>query len=492
MSGEDLDRRSFFRHGLRKVLQSVADSVSDQLGSSPPLERGPQPQSWSRLRPPGALAEAAFLEACTRCDACFDACPVDAIVAVPPPAADAGTPQIIARQAACVACDSLACTQVCEPGALQPLRSKHEVAMGQAIVDPNSCVTFHGQACDACITVCPTQPSALALVDGHPSVASDRCIGCGLCEQLCPTEPRGIAVHDPERELDLRAWVATLDASAAPQDAAEVAEASPTPEPERRTSRRVEPIAPEELEEPQATVPRRAAAALLTAAPVFALLAVLGWLGLLLGAPINPAPDFSAAALAGDFLLCLLFVVPHSVLARGIGRRWLNMPLGPCGERPLYVLVSAATLLALSTFWQTSGPVLWNFEGVIGVAVRIVQAAGLVLAAWAALVVGGAHLLGLPHLRALARGRNEPAAELVALPPYSWLRQPLNLGVLIALVCMPQVTVDRLLLGLVFGIWILFAAPYEERDAEMQFGEGYAVYRSRTPRWFPTRRSGDS
>ena len=51
----------------------VADKVEDALvGSGPAL-----------LRPPGALDEFAFLTACTRCDKCLPACPVDAIVGAP-------------------------------------------------------------------------------------------------------------------------------------------------------------------------------------------------------------------------------------------------------------------------------------------------------------------------------------------------------------------------------------------------------------------------
>ena len=180
--------------------------------------------------------------------------------------------------------------------------------------------------------------------------------------------------------------------------------------------------------------------------------------------------------------------MPNSLFARGLGRRWLNIPFGPCGERPLYVFISGVTLLLLSWLWQPFGPVLWATEGVMQILMRIIQFGGMVLAAWAAFVVGGAYMLGLPHLRALSFGRKEPSAELVALPPYSFLRQPLNMGVLISLAAMPEVTLDRLVLGIVFAGWILFVAPYEERDAEMEFGEGYTVYRDRTPRWIPRRK----
>ena len=54
-----------------------------------------------------------------------------------------------------------------------------------------------------------------------------------------------------------------------------------------------------------------------------------------------------------------------------------------------------------------------------------------------------------------------------------------------------EITPDRLLLGVVMGAWMLLVAPVEERDAELEFGEGYARYRRRTPRWIPRLRGRD-
>jgi len=152
------------------------------------------------------------------------------------------------------------------------------------------------------------------------------------------------------------------------------------------------------------------------------------------------------------------------------------------------VLITGCCLCIMATSWQTTGPVLWDLEGVPALLARFVQGTGIALAIWAAIVVGSGHLLGLPHLRALATGRKEPSQEFVALPPYSLVRQPINLGILLAFLGMPEVTLDRFMLGVLTATWILLVTPYEERDAEMVFGEGYKVYRDRTPRWFPKRR----
>lgn len=183
MSNEPLDRRTFFRAGLRHFAKSMR-----------------APLSVARLRPPGALPEAAFLRACTQCDECVRVCPAQCIVRAPSGAADAGFPMILPERRACVLCTSLACTHVCEPGALRPLQEAHEVRIGLARVDPGQCVAYQGASCTICRDVCPTQPRAIELDGGRPRVRADLCTGCGLCEERCPTRPRAVRVRPLARE----------------------------------------------------------------------------------------------------------------------------------------------------------------------------------------------------------------------------------------------------------------------------------------------------
>ncbi len=254
-----------------------------------------------------------------------------------------------------------------------------------------------------------------------------------------------------------------------------------------RRSRRIEPVSEEaeagEIYDPRAEA-RRGLVVWLAVGPVLAAIGFLGWLRLVSGVAEPAVLPNSFGALALDLTLALQFALSHSLLARGFGRRLLNRPFGPAAERPLYVFASGVSLCLLVLVWKPSGPLLWQWEGWERVIPRVIQACGLGLVAWAAFVVGAAQLLGMPHLHALESGRREPQSEFTALPPYSTIRQPINLGFLLLLAGMPEVTADRLLLGLVLGAWILLAAPIEERDLEIEF-EGYSSYRERTPRWLP-------
>lgn len=262
---------------------------------------------------------------------------------------------------------------------------------------------------------------------------------------------------------------------------------------ETRRRRRVEPVpenAAPEVFDPRSTA-RRGLAVWLALGPVIAALGMLGWLRIVAGLDEAAPGRTSLLALAIDLLLALQFALSHSLLARGFGRRLLNRPFGPAAERPLYVFVTGLSLSLLVLAWQPTGPELWIWSGWTRPISWILQVGGLTLVAWGGFVVGSAQLLGLPHLKALETGAREPQAEFTALPPYSVVRQPINLGFLLLLAGMPEVRPDHLILGLVFAAWILIAAPIEERDLEIEY-DGYASYQQRTPRWLPRLRRRES
>jgi len=154
----------------------------------------PAPSLPIRLRPPGALPELAFVDTCQRCGRCVAACPAEAIRPLGAAWGTAGgTPAIDARQTPCVVCSGLDCTHVCPTGALRPLAAAAEIAMGTAVLDER-CLTYRGEACDACLKSCPLPGAIWFGPEGRAQVDVSRCVGCGLCEHVCPMEPTAIRV----------------------------------------------------------------------------------------------------------------------------------------------------------------------------------------------------------------------------------------------------------------------------------------------------------
>lgn len=102
-----MDRRDFFRRGLGKATE-VAVKVVDKRASE-------KAKKW--IRPPHSLPELDFLLACTRCDACIEACPHNVIfpLAARLGADVASTPALDLLKKGCHLCDDWPCVNVCEP-----------------------------------------------------------------------------------------------------------------------------------------------------------------------------------------------------------------------------------------------------------------------------------------------------------------------------------------------------------------------------------------
>lgn len=170
-----------------------ASDLGPQGEPEPPLEQR------EPLRPPGAVFEELFVDKCTRCGKCVEACPRHAIFALDDSYGRAkGTPAIFPRYAPCVVCEGLQCTKVCPSKSLSRI-APFDIQMGTAVVE-DTCVTHAGTACDVCVKACPIPGAIAADAQGRPIVDAVRCVGCGVCENVCPTENPSIYV-EPAREI---------------------------------------------------------------------------------------------------------------------------------------------------------------------------------------------------------------------------------------------------------------------------------------------------
>ena len=167
-----------------------------------------RPTPGVTLRPPGALAEDDFLDTCTRCFKCANACPNDCIKVhgLQAGLSKAFTPYIKARERGCILCGE--CADACPTGALKPFIATRDgwtagVAMGTARVNKSMCYSYHGRTCGACYQACPLAGKAIKIgVFETPHVQIEHCVGCGLCEQACLHLPQAIRVLPNKKGVD--------------------------------------------------------------------------------------------------------------------------------------------------------------------------------------------------------------------------------------------------------------------------------------------------
>jgi ferredoxin-type protein NapG len=177
-NSNNIDRRQFFRFGVRKAAQKSTDYLKKRADKlAPPIY----------VRPPGALAEIGFVATCARCGACISACPSEIIEPLPAGAgAAAFTPQVVFDNGYCQCSTDAPCVAACPSGALR--RQETAIRLGLARVDRSRCWAALKQHCDYCVTVCRRAQGAIHLAeDDAPEIDASLCNGCGRCEQICPT-----------------------------------------------------------------------------------------------------------------------------------------------------------------------------------------------------------------------------------------------------------------------------------------------------------------
>lgn len=162
------------------------------------------------FRPPWALPEKYFIDFCTRCDQCIDACFDELIVK-----GAGGYPQMDFKRGGCDFCED--CLNVCESKALikTPINSHQTVDNNnskirealpesdtkkdsgsylppwhiKANIDLTNCLSMNATICRSCGESCDDEAIKFNLKLGgiaEPVLDIDLCTGCGACFAACP------------------------------------------------------------------------------------------------------------------------------------------------------------------------------------------------------------------------------------------------------------------------------------------------------------------
>ncbi|MEM9304011.1 MAG: ferredoxin-type protein NapF [Pseudomonadota bacterium] len=144
------------------------------------LLRGRRTAAPPPLRPPGALAEHRFIDACTACDRCIDECPERILVR-----GSGGFPEVDFSRGECTFCS--ACVDACDDQALDSAAGRLDIAIqvGDGCLAMNQVVCLAcGDACEADAISFPPRLGQAAI----PRIDAAACVGCGSCVATCPRQ----------------------------------------------------------------------------------------------------------------------------------------------------------------------------------------------------------------------------------------------------------------------------------------------------------------
>jgi protein-S-isoprenylcysteine O-methyltransferase Ste14 len=194
-------------------------------------------------------------------------------------------------------------------------------------------------------------------------------------------------------------------------------------------------------------------------------------------------PALQAATI--DVLLISLFGLVHSVMARPAFKRQWTRIIPNAAERATYVLQSSLLLAVIMLLWQPIPFVVWNAEGAAELVMLAVFFGGWGLIVIAIFALDHFEFTGLRQARSLFDGRSMPAPIFRTPVLYRIVRHPLQLGIVLVVFSVPEMTGGGLLFASTMLAYTLIGLRFEERALLREFGEDYAAYRRRVPMLVP-------
>lgn len=190
-------------------------------------------------------------------------------------------------------------------------------------------------------------------------------------------------------------------------------------------------------------------------------------------------------AAATNILLISFFGLVHSVMARpAFKRQWARI-IPEAAERATYVLQSSVLLAVIMLFWQPIPDVIWSVEGIAERAVLAVFFAGWGLIVVAIFALDHFEFTGLRQAWHHLEGTAMPVSRFRTPLPYRIVRHPLQLGIVLVVFSVPEMTGGGLVFAGSMLAYILIGLHFEERALLREFGEDYADYRRRVPMLVP-------
>ena len=199
------------------------------------------------------------------------------------------------------------------------------------------------------------------------------------------------------------------------------------------------------------------------------------------------APQQLSFALATvvNVALVLLFGLQHSVMARSFFKRHLTKFIPQSAERSTYVFFSGIALILVAYFWQPIDGYVWRTEGTLATVLTLISLLGWTFSVIATFIINHFELFGLQQVYFNYIEKETPTIDFQERLFYTFVRHPIQLGVLVGIWFTPFMNYGHLMFSLFFTLYIFIGLYYEEKDLIVELGETYEAYRNRVAKIIP-------
>ena len=184
-------------------------------------------------------------------------------------------------------------------------------------------------------------------------------------------------------------------------------------------------------------------------------------------------------------LLSLAFFLQHSGMVRRAFRRRLENFIPAHYQGSVYTLASGFVLIVLLVFWQGSETILLDVQGLPGMIMQSFFFLAILGTCWGMWALRSVDMFGMDAVIKNQKGQQSVAKPFSVRGPYRWVRHPLYLFTIVIFWSCPLITTDRLLLNVIWTLWIVIGTMLEERELVDDFGDDYRAYQAKVPMLLP-------
>jgi len=184
-------------------------------------------------------------------------------------------------------------------------------------------------------------------------------------------------------------------------------------------------------------------------------------------------------------MLCLAFFIQHSGMIRRSFRKKLSGFIPSQYQGATYTLASGLALAACVCFWQSTGKIVIEANGLFRIIMRAAYVLAILGMFWGVVSLRLIDMFGLNPIIKHINDAPVQESDFIIQGPYRWVRHPLYLFMIVLFWSCPVLTTDRLLFNSVWTLWVVAATVLEERDLVGDFGNAYRVYQAKVPMLLP-------